>query len=204
MHYLDAYEDSHNDYGAAMRLAQDNDSQTWILTKIGDNEYTIQQKETMRYLDAYPSSWHDYRVATREEQGDDSQKWVITQVGDSEEYTIQQKSTGNVMDAYETASKDYATVMRTSKGDDTQLWIFNPPLPPPICQSDTPKFWTNQECSWACRQGEGNETQKCDEREDCTGCPNCVCQKWCDTSTKAWSEKCGYEACSECSCCSSV
>jgi hypothetical protein len=201
MHYFDAYPNSAKDYGAAMRLEQGDDSQKWILTKVGNNEYTIQQKENMRFLDAWPWQSKDYRVCTREEQGDDSQRWIITNVGENGEATIKQKLNDRTVDAYETAIKDYAVVTRESAGDDTQLWVITPPLPLPICQSDVPEFWTNEGCKWACREGAGSQDNKCTLRDECEGCPNCVCRDWCDTSTRPWSQKCKFSSCSQCSCC---
>merc|ERR1719262_612041 len=101
MHYLDAWQDSWHDYDVVMRQAQGDDSQKWLVTKVGENEYTIQQKATMYYLDAWEDWSHDYRAAMRQAQGDDSQKWIITQPGANEECSIKQKATMRAMDAYE-------------------------------------------------------------------------------------------------------
>merc|ERR1711879_385001 len=77
MGYLDAHEDNSNDFEAVTRTAQGNDSQLWLLTKVG-NYYTIQQKVNNRYLDAHESG--GFGAVTRTWEGNDSQKWKLTYV----------------------------------------------------------------------------------------------------------------------------
>ncbi|MDH5585243.1 MAG: RICIN domain-containing protein [Nitrospirota bacterium] len=76
--YLDAYPDSANDFRGVTRGAQNDESQRWILTPLGNNTFTIQQQLNGRYLDAYPDSANDFRGVTRGAQNDESQRWILT------------------------------------------------------------------------------------------------------------------------------
>ena len=120
--YLDAHEGI-NDSAAVTRTRQGNDTQQWILTRLGNNTYTIQQNSNGQYLDAHVNS-KDNTVVTRGKQNNDTQRWVLTPLGDRT-YRIQQKSTGGYMDAHEGVS-DNAAVTRNRQDNDTQQWIIKP------------------------------------------------------------------------------
>ena len=66
--YLDAYEDSTNDYRTVTRTDQNNDSQRWVITYEGNDRYTIQQASNNRFLDAYDYGGSDYLMVTRTAQ----------------------------------------------------------------------------------------------------------------------------------------
>ncbi|MFC2172798.1 RICIN domain-containing protein [Acidobacteriota bacterium] len=121
--FVDAYGSRTRDYMLVTRTQQADDSQKWILNRMGNNEYTIQQKSNGRYVDAYGSRTRDYMLVTRTQQDDDSQKWLLNRVGNNE-YTIQQKSNGRYVDAYDDGSKDYRLVTREAQNNDSQKWIF--------------------------------------------------------------------------------
>lgn len=77
--FLDAFPDAGNDYRVVMRSAQDDGSQYWTMTKIADNEFTIQQVSSSKFLDAYQDAGNEYKVVNREEQpDDDTQIWIVT------------------------------------------------------------------------------------------------------------------------------
>lgn len=75
--YVDAHENSKNNYRLVTRPAQENDTQRWILTLQGDNVYTIQQQSSGRYVDAYENSDNDYRLITRQRQNNYTQQWLF-------------------------------------------------------------------------------------------------------------------------------
>jgi hypothetical protein len=141
MRYLDASERRRKNYRAVTRTAQGNDSQKWVIKKVGDGEFTMQQKVNMRYLDAYEKKHNyrrrTYRAVTRKAQGNDSQKWVIKKVDDGE-YTVQQKVNMRYLDAYQhrynskdvpvdyqavtAKAQNYATKEGHSR--DSQRWVI--------------------------------------------------------------------------------
>ncbi len=122
--YLDAHENK-NDNSSVTRDRQNDDSQRWILKKVGGNTYTIQQKSNDRYLDAHEDK-NDNSAVTRDRQNDDSQRWILKKVGGNT-YTIQQKSNGRYLDAHEDKN-DNSAVTRDRQNNDSQRWIINPPL----------------------------------------------------------------------------
>lgn len=73
--------DVDKDLRAVTRPPTGNDAQKWLLTPVGRDEYTIQQKSTLRYLDAYDTPDSDYGVVTREKQDSNTQVWVIKSEG---------------------------------------------------------------------------------------------------------------------------
>jgi nitrogen fixation protein FixH len=121
--YVDAHENSKNDYALVTRPAQNNDTQRWILTPLGDNVYTIQQKRNRRYVDAHENSKNNYRLVTRPAQENDTQRWILTLQGDNV-YTIQQQSSGRYVDAYENSDNDYRLITRQRQNNYTQQWLF--------------------------------------------------------------------------------
>lgn len=123
---MDAYEAG--GYTAVTRTAQNNDSQTWIVTPADGGTYTIVQKNTKLFLDAFEDSGHDYKAVTRKAQHDGSQQWIFTPL-DDETYKIQQKKTERFLDAYETEDKDFMAVTRTAQQDTSQHWILTKQVP---------------------------------------------------------------------------
>ena len=75
--FLDAYEDAANDFKAATRTAQNNNSQLWVTVLQSDGSYTLQQLDNLRYIDAYESAANDFGVVTRTAQNNDTQRWVF-------------------------------------------------------------------------------------------------------------------------------
>lgn len=120
--FLDAHLSSGNDFSVVTRSAQNNDTQRWRLTPVG-NAYTIQQVSNGRFLDAHLSSGNDFSVVTRPAQNDDTQRWVVQSVGHNT-FTIQQLMNGRFVDAHESASRDYSVVTRGPQKNDTQQWII--------------------------------------------------------------------------------
>ena len=121
--YVDAHENSNNDYSLVTRQGQRNDTQRWIVTPLDDNEYTIQQKSNRRYLDAHENSANDHRLITRPAQSNDTQIWIVIPIGNNE-YTIQQKSNRRYVDAHENSANDYRLVTRLRQNNNTQRWLF--------------------------------------------------------------------------------
>ena len=121
--YVDAHENSKNDYALVTRPAQKNDTQRWILTPLGDNVYTIQQKKNRRYVDAHENSKNDYVLVTRPAQGNATQRWILTLQGDNV-YIIQQQSSRRYVDAHENSVNGYRLVTRPAQNNNTQQWLF--------------------------------------------------------------------------------
>ena len=70
--FLDAHEYASRDFSAVTRARQNNVTQRWILTPLGDDTYTIQQKSGGRFLDAHETADKDYSAVTRPAQDDDT------------------------------------------------------------------------------------------------------------------------------------
>ena len=121
--YMDAHEDSANDFSTVTRPAQNNDSQRWIISPLGDDTYTIQQKSNGRYMDAHEDSENDFSAVTRSAQNNDSQRWIILPLG-NDTYTIQQKCNGQYLDASENSGNDFSAVTRPAQNDDSQRWVI--------------------------------------------------------------------------------
>ena len=122
--FLDAHENSANDYRLVTRPAQGNDSQRWQFTQVGFL-VTVQQKVNGRYLDAYEGSGQDFRIVTREAQDDDSQRWVLMPAGGNH-FTMQQLVNGRYADAYESGAQDFRLVTREAQDNDSQRWVLRP------------------------------------------------------------------------------
>jgi len=121
--YADAHEYDGRDWMLVTRDWQNNDTQRWIVRRVGPSLYTIQQKSTGRYVDAHEYDGKDWTLVTRDPQNNDTQRWIIRRVANGL-YTIQQKSTGRYVDAHVTGSHDFAIVTRPPQNNDTQRWIF--------------------------------------------------------------------------------
>jgi hypothetical protein len=92
--FVDAHENSEQDFSLVIRTEQHNNTQRWILIPVGGvyniwQFSTIQQLSPGRFMDAYENSDQDFRLVTRPEQTNDTQKWILTHVGNST-FTIQQ------------------------------------------------------------------------------------------------------------------
>ena len=121
---MDAYQSSGHDFALVTRTAKNNDSQRWIVTPLGNNMFTIQQKSSGRFMDAHEIEEKDFALVTRPAQNNDTQRWTLTPVGVV--CTIQQQSNGRFVDAYQSSGHDFALVTRTAKNNDAQRWIVIP------------------------------------------------------------------------------
>ena len=121
--FVDAHEIEGKDFGLVTRLAQNNDTQRWIITSLGNGTYTIRQKSNGRFVDAHEIEAKDFAVVTRGGQNNDTQRWILTPLG-NDVYTIRQKSTGRFLDAHEIEGKDFALVTRPAQNNDTQRWLI--------------------------------------------------------------------------------
>jgi astacin len=129
--FVDAHEYSGKDFGVVTRLAQDNDTQKWVMTRFGgpymSGLYTIQQKSNGRFVDAYQSSGKDFALVTRTAKNNDSQRWIVTPL-DNNTFSIQQKSSGRFMDAHEIEEKElrsrypHCTEQRHATVDSNSGW----------------------------------------------------------------------------------
>ena len=122
--FMDAHETSTAGYSVVTRPPQDNDTQRWVLRRVG-GVYTIRQRSNGRYMDAHESSSAGYSVVTRTAQHNDTQRWVLMPSVDGS-YTIQQLSSSRFVDAHETSSADYSVVTRPPQNNDTQRWLIRP------------------------------------------------------------------------------
>ncbi len=122
--FLDAHEDSENDFSVVTRAAQDNDSQRWKLNYLG-GVYNIKQKNNLRFLDAHDTSGRDFSLVTRNSQNNDTQRWALyPDNNDLCVYRIQQLSSRRFVDAHESSGHDFYLVTRTIQNNDTQKWIL--------------------------------------------------------------------------------
>jgi hypothetical protein len=127
--YLDAYEDSGNDYKAILRDAQNNDSQVWTLSVVDEvaQTYHIQQLVNGRYLDAHDQAGDDYRMVTRDDQNNQSQEWYVVPDNDVPgTWWLIQRNTTRWADAHPQSSNDYQAVSRTQQNNDSQRWKLVP------------------------------------------------------------------------------
>ena len=106
------------------RTAQNNDTQRWVLTPVGE-VCNIQQRSNDRFVDAFEVSSEDFAVVTQTPQADLSQSWVFLLSG-TDTYTIRQLSSRRFVDAYEDSGHDFAVVTRTAKNSDVQRWVIKP------------------------------------------------------------------------------
>jgi hypothetical protein len=118
--FLDAHEIASLDFNVVTRPFQNNLTQQWVLTDIGNGIFTIVQASNGRFLDAHEYSAVDFRVVTRPNQNNATQAWLLINVGGL--FEIQQVSSGRFLDAYETSSKDFQVVTRGRKNAAQQRW----------------------------------------------------------------------------------
>jgi hypothetical protein len=121
--FVDAHEIEGRDFGLVTRPAQNNDTQRWVITSLGNRAYTIRQKSNGRCVDAHEIEGKDFAVVTRPGQKNDTQRWILTPLG-NDVYTIRQKSSGRFLDAHEIEGKDFALVTRPAQNNDTQRWLI--------------------------------------------------------------------------------
>ncbi|MFD4351486.1 Dot/Icm T4SS effector Zinc-dependent metalloprotease LegP [Nocardia sp. NPDC058518] len=124
--FLDAHETAADnlDFRLVTRQAQNNDTQRWRLTPIGD-AYTIRQRSNGRFVDAHESEAKDFRLVTRTAQNNDTQRWVI-RAAEAGNFTLQQLSNRRFVDAHENDLNDFSVVTRNAQNNDTQRWIIDP------------------------------------------------------------------------------
>ncbi len=137
--FVDAHEYAGEDYRLVTRAAQNNTTQLWRLTPLGNNIYTIQQVSSGRLVDAHEDAGNDYRLVTRPAQNNTTQRWLLTNLGNNI-FTMQQVSNGRYVDAHEDAGNDYRLVTRTAQNNDTQRWRIVTILveQPPVQQPPAP------------------------------------------------------------------
>ena len=123
--YVEARQSSSRDYALVTRAAQNDHSQRWVLTPLGDDTYAIQQKSNNRYVAADESSGEGFALVTRTAHNDDSQRWIVKPLGNGT-YTIQQKSNGRYLDADESGDRDFALVSSPAQNNDSQRWVIKP------------------------------------------------------------------------------
>lgn len=121
--FMDAHELEEKDFALVTRSAQNNDTQRWVLTLLGNHIYTIRQLSNGRFVDAYETEEKDFALVSRTAEMNDSQAWIIKRI-DTNTYTIQQKSNGRYVDAHEVNEKDFAVVTRNTQNNDSQKWII--------------------------------------------------------------------------------
>jgi len=121
--FADAHEGS-NDNSMVTRNYQNNNTQRWIFTPLGNNTFTIQQKSSQRYADAH-EGMRDNSMVTRNRQNNNTQRWILSSLC-NKTYTIQQKSNHRFMDAHE-GTNDNSIVTRAYQNNDTQRWIISRP-----------------------------------------------------------------------------
>ncbi len=121
--FVDAHENSGQDFRLVTRTAQSNNSQRWVFTPVA-TVCTLQQKSSGRFVDAHETAGQDFRLVTRIAQHNSTQRWVLTPVpGLISTYTLQQLSNGRFVDAHEHANEDFRLVTRGAQDNDTQRWV---------------------------------------------------------------------------------
>jgi len=123
MRYLDAHESAGSDFRLVTRPKQNNRSQQWEITALGNDTYTLQQKSNGRYIDAHEYAKKDFSLVTRPAQHNNTQRWIIKGLGNNL-FTIQQKSNGRFVDAHESEKRDYDVVTRPSQNNNSQRWLI--------------------------------------------------------------------------------
>jgi len=124
LRYFDAYE-SNNDFKIVTRPKQNNRSQQWEITPLGNDNFTLRQKSNGRYVDAHENAQKDFSLVTRTAQNNNTQRWIIKGLGNNL-FTIQQKSNGRFVDAYESGKGDYDVVTRAFQNNNSQRWLIKP------------------------------------------------------------------------------
>jgi hypothetical protein len=110
-------------YTAITNTAEIDWTQNWILTKVGTNEYRIQQQETLLYLDASTSS--TYAVSLKNYSNTSTQIWILNPVTNEPGiYTLQQKSSLRYLDADTSSTSKYLATTQLEQADNTQKWAI--------------------------------------------------------------------------------
>lgn len=123
--FVDAHEHAGEDFRLVTRVAQNNDTQRWVINPIG-LVCTMQQKSNNRFVDAHEHDEEDFRLVTRSSQGNDTQAWAfLPSTGHFATYTIQQLSNGRYIDAHQHSGEDFRLVTRNAQHNDTQRWILS-------------------------------------------------------------------------------
>ncbi|GIE95252.1 BTAD domain-containing putative transcriptional regulator [Paractinoplanes rishiriensis] len=120
--YLDAHEFAGKDFNVVTRTRQSDNTQRWVLTDWGNNEYTLQQVSSGRYLDAHEIPELDYRVVTRPEQNNTTQRWRLWQHTSGYYWLESVSSPARYVDAYDYSGADYQVVTRPFNNMSHQLW----------------------------------------------------------------------------------
>jgi Ricin-type beta-trefoil lectin domain-like len=120
--FLDAHEIQELDFNVVTRPFQNNNTQNWVLTKMGGGLYTIMQVSSGRFLDAHEIESLDFRVVTRPRQNNNTQLWRLIDFGGAF-FAIQQASSGRFLEAYITRTMGFQAVTRPEQpGNNAQLW----------------------------------------------------------------------------------
>lgn len=121
--YVDAHVTAGEDFGVVTRAAQNNRTQYWVMTRVGETtNFTFRQVSTGRYLDAYLSDSDDYRLVTRAARSGSGQQWNVTTLGGGSLFAIQHVTDGRFVDAHESEAQDFRLVTRPRQNNDTQAW----------------------------------------------------------------------------------
>lgn len=123
--YLDAHEYNGKDYRLVTRKKQDNPTQKWRISPLGNNTFTLRQHSNGRHVDAHETSENDFSLVTRPSQNNNTQRWIINRTS-AGLYRIQQKSNRRYMDAHESDNRDFEVVTRPYQNNNTQLWEIKP------------------------------------------------------------------------------
>ncbi len=123
--YLDAHENNGQDFRLVTRTEQNNNTQRWRFTPLGNDIYTIQQVSNNRFVDAHEHNGQDFRLVTRPAQNNNTQRWRLVPQG-NDRYTIQQVSNNRFVDAHEHNGQDFRVVTRPAQNNDTQSWYIKP------------------------------------------------------------------------------
>src|SRR5262245_49022832 len=79
--FLDAHDTLDKDFRAVTRPRQDNASQRWLFTHVGNGIHVIEQQSTGRLLDAHDTEERDFAVVTRPVQNNTTQRWIVRAIG---------------------------------------------------------------------------------------------------------------------------
>jgi hypothetical protein len=123
--FLDAHDTSDRDFGVVTRPRQENDTQRWLFTHVGNGIHTIEQQATGRLLDAHGSNEQDFAVVTRPVQNNTTQRWTLRGIGNNQ-FEVRQQSNGRNLDAHDTPDKDFRVVTRPFQNNSTQRWTIRP------------------------------------------------------------------------------
>jgi hypothetical protein len=124
LRFVDAYDDGTNDWTVVTRNFQNNSSQQWRMTEVGNGAYTFQQVSSGRFLDAHETGapGYDFRMVTRPEQGNASQQWRLVDYGGGF-YTMQNGLLGTFADNTIDPALDFHLMTAPqAQGANSQTW----------------------------------------------------------------------------------